>query len=156
MSPFLFVILMTIVTQDSVDLLSPKGGMKYSQGSLEAVLYVDDTLLMSVNSSSLQELQDKVAAVGARYGMELHWSKFQLMQIHGQFQLRSPSGDVIEPKDMMTYLGATIYADGSLKREMNQKLGVAWAEFRKLDRLWKHVVLPACLKIKDLTGCGSS
>jgi hypothetical protein len=63
---------MTIVTQDSVDLLSPDAGMQYSQCSLEAVLYVDDTLLMSANSSSLQELLDKVAAVGARYGMELH------------------------------------------------------------------------------------
>lgn len=50
MPPFLFVILMTIVTQDSVDLLSPEGGMQYNQGSLEAVLYADDTLLMSANS----------------------------------------------------------------------------------------------------------
>ena len=70
------------------------------------------------------------------------------MQIHDEFKLRSPNDDIIEPKDMMTYLGATVYADGSLKRELNRKLGSAWAEFQKLDRLWKHAVLPSCRKIR--------
>jgi hypothetical protein len=150
MSPFLFVILMSVIIKDSVDLLGSEGKAKYSNGSLEAVLYADDTLLMSASSACLQELLDRVAEVGARYGMELHWSKFQLLQVNGEFKLRAPGGDDIPPKDMMTYLGATIYADGSLKRELNQKLGLAWADFCKLDRLWKHATLSTCRKIKIL------
>ena len=41
----------------------------------------------------------------------------------------------------MTYLGATLYADGGVKRELNRKLGAAWADFSKLARLWNHASL---------------
>ena len=41
----------------------------------------------------------------------------------------------------MTYLGANIYADGGLKRELNRKLGAAWGDFQKLRRLWNHTTL---------------
>ena len=37
----------------------------------------------------------------------------------------------------MTYLGDTLQADGG-SASLNHKLAVAWSEFTKLERLWKH------------------
>ena len=48
----------------------------------------------------------------------------------------------------MTYLGATLYADGGLKKELNRKLGLAWADFSKLSRLWNHASLDRHRKIR--------
>ena len=82
--------------------------------------------------------------------MALDWSKFQLLQINGEYSLRSPDGEAIIAKPRMTYLGASLYADGGLKQELNQKLGTAWKDFGKLDRLWKRTALPVCKKIRIL------
>ena len=79
-----------------------------------------------------------IATAGGKYGMELHWSKFQLMQTNCQMHLRTPGGEEIEARDFMAYLGATIYADGGVKSELNRRLGAAWREFSKLKRLWYH------------------
>ena len=84
--------------------------------------------------------------------MELHWSKFQLLQVSGVYELSAPVGDAIEPRYFMTYLGAAIYADGGLKCDLNRKLGMAWGDFCKLARLWKHTALPTERKIKILHG----
>ena len=38
----------------------------------------------------------------------------------------------------MTYLGATLRADGDIKAELNKKLGLAWMDFCALEKLWNH------------------
>ena len=80
--------------------------------------------------------------------MELHWNKFQLLQVGGIYHFSAPDGNIIAPTEVMTYLGATLYADGSVKRELNRKLGAAWADFSKLARLWNHASLPKDRRIR--------
>ena len=150
LSPFLFVMLMTIVVKDSIDNLSPAALEHSRNGSLDVLLYADDTLLIGSDDRMLQQLLDKVAEVGSRYGMELHWSKFQLLQINGVYKIRTPGGEAIPAKDLMTYLGVTIYADGGVKNELGKKLGSAWGQFCKLDRLWKRTALTPERKIQIL------
>ena len=104
--------LMSVIIEDSLGLLAPDDQKLHSSGSLDVLLYADDTLLLGSDGMSLQRLLNTIAEVGARYGMELHWSKFQLLPVSGDYKLSTPRGDAIEPKDMMTYLGASIYADG--------------------------------------------
>ena len=120
----------------------------FGTNSLDAYLYADDTLLVGVSQERVQELLDAVAKVGSDYGMELHWKKFQLLEISGSYRLLAPDGSIIAPTDVMTYLGATIYADGSIRSELNRRLGAAWAEFCKLSRLWKHTSLRRERKIQ--------
>ena len=86
--------------------------------SLDAFLYADDTLLIGVSQRNVQHLSDAVANIGANYGMELHWKKFQLVQIGKEYNFSTPDGSIIELLDMMTYLGATLYANGGLKKEL--------------------------------------
>ena len=88
-----------------------------------------------------------IASVGARYGMELHWGKFQLVQIRGEFCIRRADGTKIPSKDSLTYLGTTMHGDGDLKNELGMKLGRAWGEYCKIERVWAHTTIPAWKKI---------
>ena len=115
-------------------------------GSLGVVLYADDTLLIGVSEARVQELLDSVADVGLRFGMELHHSKFQLVSVRGTHKIKTPTGEIIPPTDVMTYLGSNLYADGGTKRELSRKLGAAWGDFQKLRRLWNHTCLTRARK----------
>jgi len=148
LSPFLFIMLMTVVMDDAVHCMSDGTQAAFNFGSLGVVLYADDTLLIGVSEGRVQEYLDTVAAVGKRFGLDLHHSKFQLLSVNGEYNLKTPVGEPIPSTDSMTYLGATVYADGSLKRELGRKLGCAWADFSKLNRLWKHTTLTKLRKIE--------
>ena len=75
-----------------------------------------------MSQQHVQALLDAVAQAGANYGMELHWNKFQLRQVGGIYRFSAPDGTTIAPTEVMTYLGATLYADGGVKRALNRKL----------------------------------
>jgi hypothetical protein len=136
--------------EDAVGSLSHESQALYGTGSLDSLLYADDTLIVGLAEERVQELLDAVAATGQNYGMELHWSKFQLLQVNGEYKLSAPDGSVIAPTEVMTYLGACIYADGGIKSELNRRLGAAWSDFCKSSRLWKHTTLPRTRKIQIL------
>ena len=102
----------------------------------------------------MQRLLEAVALVGGRYGMELHWSKFQLLGVNHEYRISAPDGTRIVPKDMMAYLGATVYSDGSVSRELGRKLGAAWGELSKLNRLWKHTTLPVTCMLENFQAFG--
>jgi len=156
LSPFLFVMLMSVMMKDAVGTLCPESQALYGKGSLDSLLYADDTLIVGVAEERVQELLDAVATTGLKYGMELHWSKFQLLQVNGTYKLSAPDGSVIEPTDVMTYLGACIYSDGGVKSELNRRLGAGWSDFCKLSRLWKHTTLSRARKLQILQAVISS
>jgi len=139
--------LMTVIRKDAEAELSPSSQEVIKAGSLSALLYADDTLIMGSSSERLQEFLDSVSKAGGRYGLSLHWSKFQLLQVGGECRLCSPDGNQIEAKEVMSYLGVSIYDDGGVKTELNRKLGAAWGNFCNLDRVWKHTSLSTARKV---------
>ena len=80
--------------------------------------------------------------------MDLHWGKFQLLQINTSKILHAPDGNAIPAVDAVTYLGTTIAADGGVGSELNRRLGKAWAEYRKMAQFWKHTSLPPSRKLQ--------
>ena len=95
----------------------------------------------------MHHLLDVIASVGTRYGMELHWNKFQLLQIGGVYNFSAPDGTIIAPAEVMTYLGATLYSDGKVKRELNRQFCIARGDYCRLSRLWNHTSLAMDRKI---------
>ena len=71
----------------------------------------------------MQRLLDAIAKTGAAYGTELHWKKFQLLQIKGEFVLKAPDGAQINATTTMSYLGSTLREDGSIRNEICRRLG---------------------------------
>jgi hypothetical protein len=143
LSPFLFVMVMSVLAGDAVEILPDVSRRMYDESRLSMLLYADDTLLIGASADGLQDFLTAVAATGAKYGMELHWDKFQLLSVRGSHSLRKPNGESIPCSDTMTYLGVSLQADGRRKNELGRKLGIAWSDFSKLAQLWKHTSLSA-------------
>ena len=72
LSPFLFVMLMTVAMEDAVVELGDEDKDQHRRGALASILYADDTLLVSASPQSLQNFLDAVAKSGARCGLKLH------------------------------------------------------------------------------------
>ena len=108
---------MSVLLHDAVGTLSDAAKIAYNRGDLADVVYADDTLLMGADEKNLQKLLTSIADIGGQYGMEFHWSKFQLIQIHHEYHLRTPTGVAIPAKELLSYLGVNIYADGGIKSE---------------------------------------
>ena len=60
----------------------------------------------------------------------------------------TPEGVVIAPTTSMMYLGSTLWTDGNVHSELNRRLGMAWADFNKLTRLWSHTSIPRRRKVE--------
>jgi hypothetical protein len=148
LSPFLFVMIMTIIMSDARDQLTNADKELLEKGCLAELLYADDTLLLSVSSCSLERYLAAVAVSGARFGLELHPSKFQLMQIRTDEQVRRPDGSMITPATNMVYLGTLLTDDGRVAHELARRLGMASAAFRTLSKVWRHSSLSRTRKIQ--------
>ena len=72
-----------------------------------------------------QMLLNSVAAVGARYGLELHSGKSQLLLARVDLHLRGPTGESIESKQSIVNLGAALSSDGRIKGELSRHIGMA-------------------------------
>ena len=138
LSPLLFVIVMTVVLHDAVSLLSPAAKRAYDDAALADLIYADDTLLIGVSAAHVNEYLRHVAAVGAQYGMELHWQKFQLLPVRASPSIVTPTGETVPPKESLAYLGAVLAADGKHGNELCRRIGCAKAAFNALAKLWSH------------------
>ena len=68
----------------------------------------------------------------------MNWQKLELMNVECQLDIMGPNGELIPQKPAITYLGALVCASGSLESELARQIGLAHAEFNKLDRVWRH------------------
>ena len=75
---------------------------------------------------------------GRRYGMELHFQKFQVLPVQTDAAVVSPAGERLPHSDYMNYLGATLAADGDMDRELNGKLAAAKRDFFAVRKVWSH------------------
>ena len=78
LSPLLFIIAMSVLLHDAVGLPGACAD-QYAKGHLADLVYADDTLLIGIDKTHLQEYLQAVFVAGKRYGMELHFGKFQLI-----------------------------------------------------------------------------
>ena len=72
---------MTIVMEDAAAKLGHADQLLLQQLRISALLYADDTLLLSANTASVQRLLAAVKEAGAAFGLQLHSDKFQLLSI---------------------------------------------------------------------------
>ena len=145
LSPFLFVMVMTVIMHDAVEKLGPAAAEAYRAHTLFDVLYADDTLIMGSSPANVASFAEVVEQIGATYGMALHWDKTQAMAICSESPTLRGDGTAMPQSSSMKYLGSTIDAHGRLDSEVFRKLGLAKADFLSLSKLWGHANVP----IKD-------
>ena len=154
LSPFLFVMVMTVLLHDANDLLRDMHHIDLSEMGCSDLVYADDTLLVGVNANYLQKYMECIAQIGSEYGLKLNWSKVEQMNVNCQnMPIYAPTGEEIGVKSHMKYLGAQLAADGRIESEIAQKLGIASREFKCLRRIWSHCNISVAFKLIVFTSC---
>eukprot|EP00973_Karenia_brevis_P011495 1555532-Karenia_brevis.AAC.1 len=74
LSPFLFIIVMTILMSDARRLAHSRGAVFPDANQISEILYADDTMLIGTSQSALQIYMESVAEIGATYGLKFNWS----------------------------------------------------------------------------------
>ena len=148
LSPLLFIIVMTVLMHDAVSNLNGAALLAYNRGDLADIVYADDTLLLGTSDPHLQDYLSQIADAGLLYGMELHWDKFQLLQVQCQAIIRTPTGEHISPKLGIDYLGSVLSHDGLPGHELGRRIGMAKRDFLELQKVWKHSSLSRDRKIQ--------
>jgi len=148
LSPFLFIIVTTVIMHDAVATLGTSAAQAYRDSRLFDVLYADDTLLLGLTAADVEALAAAVESIGTTYGMTLHWGKTQALSVCTDSRLRKPNGEIIGEKSSLLYLGAVIYSDGRADSEISRKLGAARADFQQLMKVWRHANLSVKLKLQ--------
>ena len=80
LSPFLFIIVMTILMHDAKiasQQLYPN--VEADPYTVHELLYADDTLLIGTESNQIQSYMNVVVDLGATYGLQLNWKKVELL-----------------------------------------------------------------------------
>ena len=135
--------LMTVVMKDAEDSLPPE-----LAGRLEQLVYADDTLLVARTVPDMQKWLHAVQTAAAGVGLEMHWGKLQLLRVRCRGNIRTPGGDIVQAPDTLMYLGTSISNDGRVGGELARRLGIAFAEFRGLQKLWGHTSISRQRKIE--------
>ena len=148
LSPFLFVMTMTVIIEQAASQLTGSDRDSWERGSLSVLLYADDTLILGRTTRAVEALLQAVQHAGRSYGMELHPDKFQLLKVRCAGKVRNVHGDVIPAQPDMIYLGALISDTGDANKELSRRLGAARADFDKLSKIWRHSSLSRHRKVE--------
>ena len=72
MSPYLFIMVMTVLLHDAQSMLQVEYGIVLSDSEINELVYADDTLWGSSNVEILQKYLQCIASVGRDYGLVLN------------------------------------------------------------------------------------
>ena len=154
MSPFLFVMVMTVLIRDAKQLfIGERGGVLDPSLVVHELLYADDTLLMDASGGSVEQYMRCVEEVGAEFGLTFNFSKLESMPVRCADVVQSPGGGEIPTKSSMVYLGGLISNDGKIDSELARRIGMAKSDFRSLQKVWGHAGLPCKRKLEIYTAC---
>ena len=77
LSPFLFVMVMTVLLHDANTLLVDDHGVHLKHMCCNELVYADDTLLVGVDTHQLQKYLECIAQVGEHFGLALNWTNVE-------------------------------------------------------------------------------
>ena len=147
LSPFLFVMVMTVLMHDAVGLLGDAAALARGRGDLADLVYADDTLLFGVLDQHVNEFMHAVHRAGKKYGMELHWDKFQVMCVNCEQRLRRPDGTALQTHERMSYLGATVSQYVHDQHELVRRIALSKRDFLALSAVWRRSALTQTRKL---------
>ena len=154
LSPFLFVMVMTVLLHDAKHKLVNTMGVQLHDASFaNELVYADDTLLLDIDADVLHAFMLTIGSVGEEYGLKFNWKKLEMMPVRVDAVIRTPDGDQVKCKDQLVYLGSSLSSDGKVGSELNRRLGLARADYENLRKIWSHSALSVRRKVAVFEAC---
>ena len=153
LSPFLFVMLMTVLLSDAKTAACADSRYQLPERFPSELVYADDTLILALDEDSAHAYMLAIAEAGRSYGLSLNWSKCEVMPVRSPGVIRSPAGTDLPIKHSLYYLGSILASDGRVGPEIERRIGKAKREFESLKRVWSHSSLGLMQKLQIMDQC---
>ena len=139
LSPYLFILVMSVLFSDihyAIDrdiILSRLDRINFSE-----ILYADDTLLVSKDTSGMNRLLHAIELESSYYGLKLNQDKCAVLSLNGNSHVRFRDGSLVPHVDEVTYLGGTLTSQVSVAREISSRISSTMATWKSMDIFWRH------------------
>lgn len=149
LSPYLFIIVMTVVMRDVHD------GLNLSRGLVDGLdftelLYADDTALITNNVNAMNRLLAKIEKCAVYHGLNFNKTKCASLNFHLPQKTKYADGTNVPCEESVTYLGAILNRKGNSKKEISQKISQCIVVLQSLQNLWKNPNCPTKFKLQVL------
>ena len=139
LSPYLFIILMTVLFHDIHRLHTPNEGRARIKGAnFDEVLYADDTICVSQSEVALEKKLKAIEADGNKYGLKLNKAKCEILKFGDVRAIHFEDGSIIKVKDKVKYLGCKLNNEANPAKELQDRMSDCILTLKKLDGFWLH------------------
>ena len=130
-------------------------GIKVGGRNITSLRYADDTALLADNLTSMKRILHRVDTAGKEAGLKLNAKKTKFMHIKGTNPTCQPPSIKInqaslENVDDFKYLGSIKRANGTCRKDITTRIGMAKQRMVQLNNIWKDRSIPTNLKMKIL------
>ena len=146
LSPYLFVIVMTVIFRDVHDNLNLDRGMLDGLSFTE-LLYADDTALITNNVNAMNRLLAKVEKCAKYHGLSFNKTKCVSINFHCQEKTKYADKTKVPTADETMYLGANINKTVNSRKEMNTRISQCVVIGKKLQMFWDNPNCPSKFKL---------
>ena len=148
LSPYLFLIVLTVIFEDLDGELRKRGVPTNTSSEgfpVPDMEYADDTLLLALTAPQLQSILSALEDLTAEYGMSLNKIKTELLvrPHHSEPALRFKDGSCVPAKTVVKYLGSIISWTKPFETAFYHRAALAEEAFKKLRLIWNSAL---CLK----------
>ena len=141
LSPYLFVMVLTVILEDMDFALLAKGipTNTWSVGKpVYDLEYADDTLLLGKTTTQLQSYLDELEFQASLYGMRLNQDKTELLMDPRKPppKLKFSDGTPVQTTTQVKYLGSMISWEKPFEAAFRHRASVAESSYKKLRLVW--------------------
>ena len=145
LSPYLFIIVLSVIFEDLEDTLRRQGipSNTWSEGYPVAdVEYADDTLLIARTIPQLQSHLSALEDIASEYGMSLNDIKTELLLKHDQpvTPPRFADGTLVPTSYTVKYLGSLINWQKPFEVAFRHRAALAEEAYKKLRLIWNSTL----------------
>lgn len=147
LSPYLFIVLMTVLFRDVHD------GLNINQQratglSFTELLYADDTALITTTAPSMNKLVQKIDRCAAYFGLKFNYNKCVAMNYNTNMSTKFGNGMKIPTADDTPYLGVQVRKDHAVRKEVAKKISSCYAVLQRLQLFWNNRQCPAKFRLQ--------
>ena len=138
LSPYLFLIVMTILFHDvHYNIPSWANTSNIDGTSFTEVLFADDTTLLTSNTKAMHKILHEIEKQSAYYGLNLNKKKCAYFAINKNNNIKFTNGEPVVKVTSQTYLGALLTSDAEIREEITTRIAKANQCFYRLKLFWK-------------------
>ena len=146
LSPYLFIILMTVMFNDI------HHGQNFTRGTLPGInftelLYADDTALITSNVNAMNRLIALIEQHADYYGLNFNYGKCVSMNFNTNHCPKFMNGTKLETPTEAEYLGSTISDKHLTRKEVSGRISTCFATLQKMHFFWRKANCPAKFKL---------